>query len=105
MTKSKRIIDIVEIDDASKGRTDWKKIDALMNRQIDTAIENDPDAAPALDETWFENAELVMPKTKDRITMRLDQDILSWFKKQGRGYQTRINAVLRAYMEAKNKSG
>jgi uncharacterized protein (DUF4415 family) len=91
----------VTIDDASKGKTDWKKIDALTDRQIVEAIENDPDAAPALEEAWFENAELVMPIAKDRITMRLDQDVLSWFKKQGRGYQTRINAVLRTYMEAK----
>jgi uncharacterized protein (DUF4415 family) len=101
MTKRQRTTNTVTIDDASKGKTDWKKIDALTDRQIVEAIENDPDAAPALEEAWFENAELVMPIAKDRITMRLDQDVLSWFKKQGRGYQTRINAVLRTYMEAK----
>ena len=101
MTKRQRTTNTVTIDDASKGKTDWKKIDALTDRQIVEAIENDPDAAPTLEEAWFENAELVMPIAKDRITMRLDQDVLSWFKKQGRGYQTRINAVLRTYMEAK----
>jgi uncharacterized protein (DUF4415 family) len=101
MTKRQRTTNTATIDDASKGKTDWKKIDALTDRQIVEAIENDPDAAPALEEAWFENAELVMPIAKDRITMRLDQDVLSWFKKQGRGYQTRINAVLRTYMEAK----
>ncbi len=105
MTKRKRTTDIVVIDDASKGKTHWKKIDTLTDQQIDEAIRDDADAAPALDETWFEEAELVMPIAKDRITMRVDQDVLSWFKKQGQGYQTRINAVLRTYMEAKKKAG
>jgi uncharacterized protein (DUF4415 family) len=38
--------------------------------------------------------------TKAQLTLRLDSDVLEWFKQQGRGYQTRINALLRAYMEA-----
>jgi uncharacterized protein (DUF4415 family) len=101
MTKKKRTTGIVVTDDRPKGKTDWAKIDALTDRQIDTAIRDDPDAAPALEESWFDDAELVMPVAKERITMRLDQDVLSWFRKQGRGYQTRINAVLRTYMEAK----
>jgi uncharacterized protein (DUF4415 family) len=52
-----------------------------------------------LDERFFANARLRMPKRKESITIRLDPDILVWFKSLGKGYQTRINAVLRAYME------
>ena len=37
---------------------------------------------------------------KEQLTLRIDSDVLEWFKKQGQGYQTRINALLRAYMEA-----
>jgi uncharacterized protein (DUF4415 family) len=42
---------------------------------------------------------------KEQLTIRLDGDVLAWFKSQGRGYQTRINALLRAYMEANNQQG
>lgn len=58
---------------------------------------------PELDKEWFESAELHMPETKERLTMRLDRDIVTFFKRQGKGYQTRMNAVLRAYVEAKRR--
>jgi uncharacterized protein (DUF4415 family) len=49
---------------------------------------------------FFKNATLRLPEAKAIVTLRLDQDVLKWFKRQGKGYQTRINALLRAYMEA-----
>ena len=54
---------------------------------------------PELDESFWAEAELVIPETKERITLRVDRDILAFFRDEGRGYQTRINAVLRAYVE------
>jgi uncharacterized protein (DUF4415 family) len=45
-----------------------------------------------------------MPQAKEGVYLRLDQDVLEWFKAQGPGYQTRINAILRAYMEAHQPS-
>jgi uncharacterized protein (DUF4415 family) len=54
---------------------------------------------PALDEEFWQNAELVLPPTKERITLRLDREVLAYFRRSGSGYQTRINAVLRAYVE------
>jgi uncharacterized protein (DUF4415 family) len=59
---------------------------------------------PPLDSEFFKKGELRMPKTKPLISIRLDSDVLEWFKSQGAGYQTRMNAVLRMYMEAHNKS-
>ena len=73
--------------------TDWKRIDALTDADIDTSD------IPPLDDDFFANAELRMPEPKKAITIRLDADVLDWFKSQGKGYQTRINAVLRMYME------
>lgn len=55
---------------------------------------------PELDADFFEHAELVYPPGKQSVTIRLDADILAWMKAQGKGYQSRINAVLRAYYEA-----
>jgi uncharacterized protein (DUF4415 family) len=44
-----------------------------------------------------------MPHTKKAVSIRLDEDVLTWFKSQGRGYQTRMNAVLRMYMRAHSR--
>lgn len=54
---------------------------------------------PELDEAFWQNAELVLPPTKERITLRLDREVLDYFRRSGSGYQTRINAVLRAYVQ------
>ncbi|MFC1463188.1 BrnA antitoxin family protein [Verrucomicrobiota bacterium] len=55
---------------------------------------------PKLDKGFFSRAQVRMPKRKKSVSLRLDPDVLDWFKHEGRGYQTRINAVLRAYVEA-----
>jgi uncharacterized protein (DUF4415 family) len=55
---------------------------------------------PETDESFWINAKIHLPKTKQSITLRLDPEVLDWFKKDGKGYQTKINAVLRAYVEA-----
>ena len=53
---------------------------------------------------WLEHAVIVMPaRPKERITARFDKDVIAWFKEQGEGYQSRMNAVLRAYYEAQKK--
>ena len=85
-----------------KGKTDWAKVKALPDSAI---APEDADAAPILDEEWFRTAELVMPQPKAAISIRLDRDVLDWFKGQGPGYQSRINAVLAAYVKAHSKGG
>ncbi|MGA9507390.1 MAG: BrnA antitoxin family protein [Candidatus Sulfotelmatobacter sp.] len=60
----------------------------------------DPEAHPT-DEAFWRTAKVVLPTPKEIVTMRLDADLLRWFR-QHRGYQTRINAILRAYMEAQS---
>lgn len=78
--------------------TDWEKVDALTDADIEKAVASDPDAE-LLDEEWFSKATYV-PKTKEAVTIRLDMDILEYFRKQGKGYQTKINHVLKTYVEA-----
>ncbi len=58
---------------------------------------------PELDEAFFEKAVIVLPKPKASVCIRLDQEVLDWFKSQGKGYQTRINAVLRAYVRSRKR--
>ena len=76
----------------------------LAEAKLAAAIATDPDD-PANDPAFWERAELVYPTIKERVTLRLDRDVLAWFRSQGQGYQTRINAVLRAYMAAGRKAG
>jgi uncharacterized protein (DUF4415 family) len=74
-------------------------VDALTDEEIEAAVAADPDAPPLLDEEFWANAQLVMPAgRKERITLRLDEEVLDYFRRSGRGYQTRINAVLRAFV-------
>ena len=88
--------------DRRKGKTDWERVKAMTEEEIEEAARSDPDAQPTDTEFW-KDAELVLPDAKERITVRFDKDVLAWFKNQGKGYQTRMNAVLRAYMEAKSR--
>lgn len=83
----------------SKRKTDWRRFDALTDERVRRGIEEDPDARPT-DEEFWKKATIVMPPVKETMTIRLDADLLEWFRRQGKGYQTRINAILRSYMLA-----
>jgi uncharacterized protein (DUF4415 family) len=80
------------------GGTDWDRLRRMSASDVRTLIESDPDAH-ATDEEFWKSAKVVWPRRKETVTMRLDSDLLEWFRQQ-RGYQTRINAILRAYMKA-----
>jgi len=79
---------------ARESRTDWTRLDEMADSEIDFSD------TPKLDKSFFKHAKLRMPKTKRAVSLRLDPEVLAWFRGQGKGYQTRINAVLRMYMEA-----
>ena len=91
----------VSRDDPRRSKTDWAAVDALTDEEIEAAVRNDPDAVP-LDFDWSE-AVLVLPAKKKAISIRVDEDVLDYFKKKGAGYQRRMNAVLRSYMQQKGK--
>src|SRR5437867_1485254 len=88
-----------------KSRTDWKRVRALTDEDIEWAVAADPDAAPIMDAAWWREARVVLPMPKVPVSVRLDRDVLEWFKDQGPRYQSRINAVLRAFMEANRRAG
>jgi len=87
-----------------KTRTDWRRVDRMTEAELAAAAASDPDALPT-DPAFWKQARLVMPEPKVPVSLRLDRDVLDWFKAQGRGYQSRMNAVLRAFMEAHRKAG
>jgi uncharacterized protein (DUF4415 family) len=82
----------------AKGTTDFKRLRTMRDADIDFSD------IPKLGKSFWKNARLVMPEPKDRLTIRVDRDVVQWLKKNGPGYQTRINAILRSYMEAQSGS-
>jgi uncharacterized protein (DUF4415 family) len=88
--------------DRRKGKTDWARFDAITDEQLEAAIASDPDWADFKDIDWSD-AVLVIPARKKAISIRVDEDVLDYFKRGGEGYQRRINAVLRSYMHQKAK--
>ncbi len=83
---------------AAEPRTGWKRLRSMTDAQIHAAVRQDPEIHPTGEAFWAK-AKVVMPRPKRTVTMRLDADLLEWFR-CNRGYQTRINAILRAYMNA-----
>jgi uncharacterized protein (DUF4415 family) len=86
-----------------RSQTDWNYLDRATEDDEIAAIARDRDAAP-LDIDWSE-AVIVVPPKKKAISIRVDPDVLDFFKNEGPGYQRRINAVLRSYVEQKQKRG
>ncbi len=80
-----------------KSRTDWKRVDALKDERID--FSDTPELTPEMFARAIVRRGLKPVPRKAQLTIRIDRDVLEWYKKQGPGYQTRINALLRAYMQ------
>ncbi|WP_245524773.1 MULTISPECIES: BrnA antitoxin family protein [unclassified Bradyrhizobium] len=74
----------------------------MTEEELEASIANDPDWAEFKDIDWSD-AVLMMPPKKKAISIRVDEDVLDFFKREGEGYQRRINAVLRSYMQQKSK--
>ena len=81
-----------------KSGTDWKYLADDSDKGIDFSD------IPKLDSGFWEKAKIRIPRGKDSVTIRIDHDVLEWFKKSGKGYQTKINALLRSFMEHATKS-
>jgi len=85
-----------------KDRTDLARVRSQRDAEIVKAARSDPDAA-VLPRAFWDKALVMSPRGKRQVTLRLDVDVLDFFKKAGRGYQTKINRVLRAFVEAHNQ--
>jgi uncharacterized protein (DUF4415 family) len=83
---------------SSKSETDWERLDKMTDEEID--FSDCPEITPEQFAKAVVRRGLPVAKNKAQVTLRVDSDVLEWFKSQGRGYQTQINSLLRAYMEA-----
>lgn len=77
-----------------ESRTDWNRVNNMSDSDIDSSDIQE------LGKDFFSSARIRMPRTKKAVSIRLDADVLDWFKHEEKQYQTKINAILRAYVEA-----
>lgn len=88
------------------GQTNWEKVDSITDEELDELVKNDPDDVYLTDEDFASGkwvSRKVEPKKQAQVTIRLDEDVLDFFRQKGKGYQSRINHALRAFMAAQQK--
>ena len=83
--------------------TDDVRLDTLSDQEVEAVAAADQEGPPMSDEEWARGEIAVLGKVS--VGLRLDRDVVQWFKSRGRGYQTRINAVLRRYMDTRRRAG
>jgi uncharacterized protein (DUF4415 family) len=86
-----------------ESQSDWKRVRAMTEADLERRIAEDPDWKDVPSD-WHEGADVVTVGGKKLISLRLDPDVVEWFKATGPGYQTRMNAALRAYVTARRKA-
>ena len=105
MPKSEHIVsytaqDLREMRAGGEDKTDWARVQALTHEEIEASIDFE-------DEGEFDfnkaSANYPLPQPTRRVTVRLDQDVIEWFEETGKGYETRMSAVLRSYVEAEKR--
>jgi uncharacterized protein (DUF4415 family) len=82
--------------------TDWTKIEATTEADIEASIKNDPDDIAG--EPDWTKAVIGVPARKEHINIRIDHDVLDWFRGRGKGYQTMMNNVLRAFVQTRQQT-
>ncbi len=100
MSDEERIVrytgeEIDEMIRRGESKTDWARVDALTEEELEASIDYEEEG-----EFDWDNVHVGIPPAKKQLTVRFDEDVIEWFRAQGAGYQTRMNQVLRSYVEA-----
>lgn len=80
-------------------RTDWHRAKAMTGKKLEASIRADVDEGP--EKLDWAKAVVEVPAPKDHINIRVDHDVLQWFRARGKGYQTLMNNVLRAFVQSR----
>ena|SRR5687768_6142218 len=104
MQKSEHIVrytnqELDEMLERGEDRSNLDRVRALTEEELDASIDLEEEG-----EIDWSSIQIGLPESKQQLTLRLDPDVIAWFKASGRGYQTRMNAVLRSYVEAQRRS-
>jgi uncharacterized protein (DUF4415 family) len=84
-----------------ESRTDWAAADAMSQDEVDRLADEEDGPLP---EGWEKTVIIGIPLGKQAVKLRIDRDVLAWFRQSGKGYQTRMNNVLRAFVVAQRGS-
>ncbi len=84
-----------------ESKTDWRRVKAMSQATIERLADEEEGPLP---EGWERTIEIGVPEPKQAVHIRLDKGVVRWFKALGPGYQTRINAVLRAFVAARQRA-
>src|SRR4051812_27924059 len=87
--------ELAEMRSRGEGQTDWARVDAMTEEELEASIDHEEEGT-----FDWSTISTTLPLPKQQLTVRLDPDIVQWFKDHGPGYQTRMNAVLRSYVDA-----
>jgi uncharacterized protein (DUF4415 family) len=106
MAKKERIVRVSAeqlraMRDRGESRSDWKAAAAMSPADVERLANEEDGALPA---GWESTVEIGLPEPRQPVHIRLDAAVLRWFKAHGPGYQTRINAVLRAFVQARQRA-
>ena len=99
--KRTRMVHYKSLDDIPVKPLNRKLIE-MSDEEAERRAAADPDAG-VIPPGFWDNAKVWVPPRKQQITLRLDPEVIGWFKRTGKGYQSRMGAVLRSYVEAKRK--
>jgi uncharacterized protein (DUF4415 family) len=83
---------------AGESRTDWARVDAMSQAEVERLADEEDGPLP---DGWESTVIMGLPPGKDAVKLRIDRDVLEWFRQSGKGYQTRMNNVLRAFMTSR----
>jgi len=100
--KRSRLVRYESLDDMPPPKPLSKAFRDMSDEEAERRAAADPDAG-VIPPGFWDNATVRMPQSKQQITLRLDPDVIRWFKHTGKGYQSRMGAVLRSYVETKRK--
>lgn len=92
--------DLLKRIEKGEDGSDWERVRAMPQAEVEQLADAE-EGAPA--EDWEQSVELGLPTRKKAVHIRLDADVIDWFKSHGAGYQTRINAVLRSFVENRQR--
>jgi uncharacterized protein (DUF4415 family) len=98
MSKEKNVKHTSEELKQLKDESDWERAAGMTDEEIEAADAQDPEVA-GIDDAWMDKAEVVRSPKRAVYTV-FDEYVIEYFKKSGRGYQSRMNAVLKAYVDA-----
>ena len=97
-----RIVRYASLDDMPPPKKLNRRLVDMSDAEAERRAAADPDAG-VIPPGFWDNAKVLLPETKQQITLRLDPEVIRFFKRTGKGYQSRMGAVLRSYVEAKRK--